>query len=385
MGTLAAFVFVVSGALLVYTYLGYPLLLHVIARPRRGGRQDGSAAPSVSVIVAAFNEERCIRAKIDNILAQAYPAHRVDVVVVSDRSTDGTDELVRTHPDPRVRLLVQRERGGKNLALNRGVHEARGDVVVFTDADAMLAPHALATLVAPFGDAAVGLVSGQGLYGELGDGTTRVVSNAYVRYESFIKQREAALGFVAAADGALYAMRRSAYRTLAAKEVHDLVHPIQVALAGWRSAFEPDAFTVEPPSVTGGGEFRRHVRIIAQGFVVLIRQLPVLLAAGRTREAWMLVSHRLLRWASSLFLAGALVGNAALAKDGSPLLSVTLAGQLAFYALAAAGAIGERFDVRLRLLAIPYFFCLVSAAGVTGFLQFLRGQHHATWLPSGTR
>jgi cellulose synthase/poly-beta-1,6-N-acetylglucosamine synthase-like glycosyltransferase len=385
MGALAAVVFVVSGALLVYTYIGYPLLLHVVARRWQAGRRNDAAAPSVSVIVAAYNEERCIRAKIDNILGQAYSEHRVEVVVVSDRSTDRTDDLVRTHPDGRVRLLVQRERGGKNLALNRGVEEARGDVLVFTDADAMLAPNALATLVAPFRDAGVGLVSGQGLYGELGDGTTRVVSNAYVRYESFIKQREAALGFVAAADGALYAMRRSAYRELAAREVHDLVHPIQAALAGWRSAFEPDAFTVEPPSATGGGEFRRHVRIIAQGFVVLIRQLPVLLAAGRTREAWMLVSHRLLRWASSLFLAGALISNAALAHQGSPWFAATLAGQLAFYGLATAGALGERFHVRLRLLAIPYFFCLVSAAGVTGFLQFLRGHHHATWLPSGTR
>lgn len=366
---------------LAYTYLGYPATLAAVTR-RHSARTTARQTPPVSVVVAAYNEAGCIGEKIDNLLAQDYPGSLLEIVVVSDASTDTTEAIVRQRLAPNVRLLVQPQRGGKNLALNRGVREARGEVLIFTDANAMLAPGALRRLVAPFDDPKVGLVSGQGLYGELGTGTTRVVSNAYVRYEAFIKEREAALGFVAAADGALYGMRAQLYQVLQPTQVHDLVHPIQVALMGLRSRFEAEAFTVEPPSSGSAGEFRRHVRIIAQGFLVFLAQTPALLSRGRVREAWMLCSHRFLRWISSLFLVGALATNVALVGS-HPLYAMTLAAQAAFYVLAAGGAVGERLQLRLRLLAVPYFFCVVSAAGISGFVQFVRGRRHAAWASSG--
>src|SRR5207237_612084 len=196
-----------------------------------------------------------------------------------------------------------------------GVAAARGEVLVFTDANALFAPDAIARLAAPFADPRVGLVSGQGLYGAGGD--ARVAASGYVRFEAALKAGESGLGFVASADGAIYALRRALYRDLAASEVNDLLHPIQVCLAGYRCRFDADAVTVEPPSRDGGQEFRRHVRIIAQGAYLLRRWLPALVRARR--------------WP----------------------------------------------------LALPYYCCTISAAGVAGLARAARGGAEAVWAPAG--
>lgn len=380
--TLALVVFWVSAAALVYTWLGYPALLRVLAHRRRPARGRRVGAPDVSVIIAAFNEARCIEAKLDSTLAaQDYPADRIEAIVVSDGSTDATDTIVATYPDRRARLIRQEPRSGKSPALNRGVAAARGEILVFTDANALFAPGAIARLALPFADPDVGLVSGQGLYAaERGD--ARVAASGYVRYEAAIKDGEAALGFLASADGAIYAIRRSLYRDLAASQVNDLLHPIQATLAGYRCGFDGGAYTVEPPSSDGAQEFRRHVRIIAQGMHLLRRWLPALVRARRWRAVWMLLSHRVLRWATAFFLAGALVASLAL-LDRGPVYVVALAGQLAFYVLAAAGFAAERLGRRLGRLALPYFFCTVSVAGVAGLARFARGGAEAVWAPAG--
>jgi cellulose synthase/poly-beta-1,6-N-acetylglucosamine synthase-like glycosyltransferase len=383
--TLATLAFWLSLAIVVYTYVGYPLALAALARrrpPRPRGTRRG-ARPRLSVIIAAFNEAGCISAKLRSTLeAQRYPRDRVEAIVVSDGSTDGTDARVAAYPDPRVRLIRQEPRAGKSLALNRGAAAARGDILVFTDANALFGPDALARLAAPFEDPRVGLVSGQGLYTSAVPGDPCAVSSGYVRYEARLKAGESTLGFVGMADGAIYALRRSLYRDLQAAEVNDLLHPIQAALAGYLSCFEPEAFTVEPPSRGAGQEFRRHVRIIAQGMYLLRRWLPALLAARRWRETWMLASHRMLRWATAPLLAVTLAANVAL-LGRSPLYAVTLAAQLAFYAVAVAGLGAERLGLSIGRLAVPYYFCVVSAAALGGLARFLRGGAQAVWAPTG--
>jgi glycosyltransferase involved in cell wall biosynthesis len=369
-------------ALLAYTWIGYPLLLRLFARGARGSasRRRG-ATPSVSVIVAAYNEADCIAAKLASTLArQRYPREKIEAIVVSDGSTDGMDARVQRYPDDRVRLVRQEPRAGKSRALNRGVAEARGDVLVFTDANALFAPDAIARLAAPFADPSVGLVSGQGLYDAGGD--ARAVASGYVRYEAALKAGEAALGFLASADGAIYALRRSLYCDLAASEVNDLLHPIHTCLAGYRCRFDAGAVTVEPPSKDGGQEFRRHVRIIAQGAHLLRRWLPALVRARCWRAVWMLVSHRALRWTTAPSLAVALVANVLLIGAG-PVYAATLTAQGAFYALAAAGFAAERVGRRLGPLALPYYFCTVSAAGVAGVVRAARGGAEAVWTPAG--
>ncbi len=379
----ATVAFWLAGALLAYTWIGYPLLLWLLRRAGLGatGTAPPARRPRLSIIVAAFNEARCIREKIDTTLAQAYPG--LEIIVVSDGSTDATDAIVAGHPDPRVRLIRQEPRAGKSPALNRGAAAARGELLVFTDANAMFARDALTRLTARFADPRVGLVTGQGLYAAAA-GDARAVSGGYVRYEALLRSGESALGFQASADGAIYALRRGLYRELRAAEVNDLLHPIQAALDGFTSRFEPGACTVEPPSDDGGQEFRRHVRIAAQGMHLLRHWLPPLIAARRWRAVWMLLSHRALRWTTAPALAVLLAANLLL-LDRGPLAALALLGQGAFYALALAGWAAERAGRRLGRLAIPYYFCVVAAAGAAGFYRVLRGGAQPMWTPAGVR
>jgi len=378
----AALAFWLAAALLAYVWVGYPLLLRLLrARHQPESEPYGETTPRLSVIVAAYNEAGCIRAKLDGTLAQRYPAQRLEVLVVSDGSTDSTDAIVRAHPDRRVRLLRQEPRAGKSAALNRGVAAARGDVLVFTDANALFGPDSLAALAAPFADPLVGVVSGQGLYGSV-DVDARVVAGAYARYEAAIKVGESALGFLASTDGAIYGMRRSLYADLQPNEVNDLLHPIQAILAGAQSRFAPDAYTVEPPSTGGRQEFRRHVRIVAQGMHLLRRWLPALVARRQWRAVGMLLSHRLLRWATAPALLTLLMANVFLLERGG-VYTVTLAGQALFYTLVLAGGLADRAGRGLGSLAVPYYFCVVAAAQMGGLVRFLRGGAQAVWSPTG--
>lgn len=373
--------FWLAAAHLAYTWIGYPLLLRLAGLLKMGGLEKAASRPLLSVIIAAFNEAEWIVRKIDGTLAQRYPARRLEVIVVSDGSTDATDALVARHPDPRVRLIRQEPRAGKSAALNRGVAAARGAVLVFTDANALFGPDALARLAAPFATPQVGLVSGQGLYAAAG-GDARAVASGYARYEALNRAGESALDFQASADGAIYALRRAIYRDLEATEVNDLLHPIQAALEGYTCRFEPAAYTVEPPSRDGGQEFRRHVRIVAQGMHLLRRWLPRLVAARRWGAVWMLLSHRALRWTTAPALAVLLTTNLLLLGQGG-LHTSALVAQAVFYALALTGWLAERAGRGLGRLAVPYYFCLVTAAGVAGFGRFLRGGAQAVWTPAG--
>jgi hypothetical protein len=373
-----------------YTWVGYPLVLVLARRWHRPPATLRRRLPRLTVLIAAYNEAACIAAKLRSTLTQRYPWDRLEVIVVSDGSTDTTDAIVARYPDPRVRLLRQETRSGKSLALNRAVAVSSGDVLVFTDANALFAPEALSRLAAPFDDPRVGLVSGQGLYttAPAGRGAASprsdapVVSNGYVRYEALLRSGEASLGALAGADGAIYALRRRFYRELDGAQVNDLLHPIHVALDGARSCFVPEAYTVEPPSKGGTQEFRRHVRMIAQGVHIAAEWLPRLLRAGCWRAAWMLVSHRVLRWTTAFGLGAMLAANAALVHD-SPVYVATLAGQGLFYAVAAGGWLADRRGRSIGRLALPYYFCVVSAAGVAGVVRFLRSGAESVWAPAG--
>ncbi len=378
----AATVFWLAAAAAAYTWAGYPLLLGLVARLAPPRVHPPGRLPRLSVLIAAHNEADVIEAKLQSTLRQRYPPDRLEVIVVSDGSDDGTDDRVARSADPRVRLIRQEPRAGKSAALNLAAAAATGDVLVFTDANALFAPEALARLGAAFADPRVGLASGQGLYRRAEPGDAPVVGNGYARYEAWIRRGESALGFLASADGAIYGLRRRLFRTLGPAEVNDLLHPIQAALAGDACRFVPGACTVEPPSADATQEFRRHVRIIAQGFVLLAAWLPRLVAAGRGRAVWALVSHRLLRWTTAPVLAAALGTNAVLAA-GHPLYAVTLALQLGFYAVALAGRLAERRGLRLGPLALPHYFCVVVAAGMAGLVRALWRGADAVWTPAG--
>jgi len=376
-------IFWASVGLSVYVYAGYPVVLWAGAKLVRRAPRKAPVTPSLSVVIAAHNEERQIAAKLDNTLALDYPRELVEVLVASDGSTDATEEIVARYAARGVRLLPL-ARCGKMRALNQAVARAPGEVVVFTDANAMLEPRALRELVAPFADPAVGGVCGNQKYGRGGAGDSAGAGeNLYWTYDKYLKHLETQLGSTVAADGSIYALRRELYVQIEdGAQADDFAVSARVVTEGRRRlVYEPAAVSYEPPPAKSDLEFRRKVRV-ANHCMRAILNLEGALNPFRTGlyafEMW---SHKVLRYAVPLFALAALAANALLAGR-STLYLLLFAGQVLFYALALAGyALRRTRWGRSKPLYAPFYFCLANAAALVGVLSLLRGERITVWQP----
>lgn len=362
--------FWLSAFLLVYPLLVYPALLILPRGKRRAANASGqSAPPSVSMLLSVFNEKDVIIEKINNFLSLEYPADKLELIVVSDGSDDGTDGLVRGHASERVRLLRQEGRGGKTRALNLAAGRAKGDILFFTDADAMLRGDCLTALTAPFSDPDVGLVSGRSVY--LDAHGRETAGSLYRRCEEWLKEREGERYGIAGADGAVYALRRELYTPLPPEIINDLAHPIQVTLAGKRALAEPRALVYEPAG-EGKAALSRQTRIMAQSWLVFFRYFRSLATGKHYGFLWQFVSHKVLRWLALpllvLFTACAPAQPALAAWPG-----LGAAGGLAFLAWR-----GEKSGTAGRVCRL---FLLQGAAAVTGLFRLCRGESFITWSP----
>ncbi|MGZ8698105.1 MAG: glycosyltransferase family 2 protein, partial [Gaiellaceae bacterium] len=327
------------------------------------------AEPSVTVIVAAHDEEAVIERRVENLLALDYPTDRLEVVVASDDSTDGTNQLVEAVAarEPRVRLL-DCERGGKVAAQNRAVRESSGDVVAFSDANATWAVDALRRLVANLADPEVAYVCGQ-LRLEAADGGNQ--EGLYWRYEMKLREAESALGSIAGGNGSIYALNRADYVEVDPRWGHDLSFPYRMVQAGRRAVYEPAAQAFEKPTPSNETEYRRKVRMFEHCWEItlrgsMFRRLPPLYLAE-------VVSHRLLRYGSGVLHLALLASSVALAGDGWA-YGIVLAGQVALLAAAAAG------------VPIARYYTLVTWATVVALWNYLRRGVPATWdAAEGTR
>jgi cellulose synthase/poly-beta-1,6-N-acetylglucosamine synthase-like glycosyltransferase len=372
------FLFWAIAALILYVYAGYPLLLALIRAC--GGRRPVQAAdnhPSVTLIVSAYNEADVIGAKIANSLALDYPADRLEVLVVSDASSDGTDAIVQGSGDPRVKLLRMTERGGKTLGLNAAVRAARGEVLVFSDANAMYRPGAVAALTRNLADPRVGAVVGESTYSEL-EGAADEKESLYWRYEVVIKRLESDIGSAVGGDGAIYAIRKALYRPMRADALSDFVNPLQIVQGGHRCVYEPRAVSVEKAAGDFEREFRRKVRIVNRAWRAMLSMKELLNPLRYGFFALELLSHKVLRWLVPLFLAALLVVNAALVGSGW-IYALAMAAQGAFYLLALVGYAARRSASLPALVSIPYYFCLVNVASARGILDAFRGKTYTTW------
>jgi cellulose synthase/poly-beta-1,6-N-acetylglucosamine synthase-like glycosyltransferase len=378
--------FWLSAAVIVYVYVGYPLFLKLVhAAFGRAPSHPPAAEPPVTLVISAFNEEASIREKLDNTLGLDYPADRLQVLVVSDASDDRTDDIVREFAGRGVRLLRMAERGGKTVGLNAAIREATGEVVVFSDANAMYRRDALRRLSAPFADRTVGAVVGESTYHD-SDTASEASESLYWKYETAIKRLESETGSVVGGDGAIYAIRRSLYVPMRADALSDFVNPLQIVKSGHRCLYEPAAQSVEKAAEGFDREFRRKVRIVNRAWRAML-SMPELLNPFRYGFfAVKLISHKLLRWLVPVFLAVALVTNLALLGRG-PLYAAALAAQLAFYGLALAGHLLRHRPHLPRLLSVPYYFTMVNIASARGILDALKGETYTTWTtaraPSG--
>lgn len=370
--------------LVAFSYLGYPLVLagwgalHDLrgalrffsGGPDRRERSDPAEWPRVTIVLAAFDEEACIREKVENCLAVNYPEGRLDVVVGCDGCTDRTAELARAAGGGRVRVVELSPRQGKASVLARLVPTAPGDVVVLTDANTTFHPGSVRALARRFRDPSVGAVVGR-LRLRTADGGGEGV---YWAYETFLKYLEGKLGCVLGANGGIYAIRRILFPPLPADTItDDFVIPLRIAVRGWKVPFEPGAIAHEDVVDDPRVEFGRRARIGAGNWQALAR-LPDLVDPRAGFVAFAFVAHKLLRWVAPFLLAVALAANVAAAAGADAWgCRALLAAQAAFYAAAAGGAALGAPGRAAR------HFVAMNAALAVGLWRFVRGTQRAAW------
>ncbi len=373
-------VFVLSLGLITYSCLGYPALIFVLSRLRERPVRKAAIWPRVSVIIAAYNEERDIAMKIENTLALEYPEESFEIIVASDCSTDGMDDIVRGFAHRGVVLHRQPDRLGKTMAQNSAVEVSTGEILVFTDATTGYHRDALRKIVRCFADAEVGCVSSQLTYVDRSKTSIGRGCRSYWSYEQFIRESESRLGSMIGVTGCLYAVRRTSYTPLEHDMCSDFVIASEIHMKGLRTVDEPEAISIEDTNNRSRDEFRMRVRIMEQTMNALSRYREVLSIRRHGIFAFQMISHKVLRYAVPALLLVALISNLVIANR-SEVYQATMALQLAFYLSALPGWILARFGVRVGLLALPYYFVLANAAIIVAFVKHIRGEAHVVWEP----
>jgi cellulose synthase/poly-beta-1,6-N-acetylglucosamine synthase-like glycosyltransferase len=367
-------------ALLAYVYAGYPALVWLLSkiRPRPVVRADSE--PRVTVLITAFNEEAAIRHKIENTLAIEYPRQKLEILVASDGSTDGTDDAVREFAERGVRLIRVDGRVGKTATQNAAVEAATGEIILFSDATTDYRPDVFRTILPAFADESVGCVAGRLVYvDDLGTTVGKGARN-YWSYETFIKSAESRACSLIGASGCLYAVRRSAYDAMYPEACSDFLICTNLYRRGLRSIFEPSAVCYEQTNDRSNDEMRMRVRVISQTLTDLWRNRDMLNPLRSGFFAVELISHKVLRYAVPLVLT-VLMASTLLLDHSSPIYAAAMLGQAAFYGMALAAWVLEKFGARLSLLAMPLYFVLANLASVIAFYKFLSGERYATWQP----
>jgi cellulose synthase/poly-beta-1,6-N-acetylglucosamine synthase-like glycosyltransferase len=364
---------------LFYVYAGYPALLLVVSFFRRRHLQAGGCTPTISILIAACNEEASIGKKLEETLKLDYPPEKLEILVLSDGSEDRTDEIVLKCGDPRVRLVRIPQCRGKTNAQNEGVLQAKGEVIVFSDATTIYHPQALKYLAANYEDSAVGAVSGRYQYFEAhqvsptGSGTI-----AFWNYENNIKVWQSRISTLTGCCGCIYSVRKSAYTRLPPDIISDLVQPLWVIQKGFRVLFEDRALAYEQTTESTSEEFTMRVRVITRGMRGLLSVPELLKPWKHPWIAFQLFSHKILRWMVPIFLLALLADNVLLIHR--PYFRALLILQAGFYILAVFQLMVP-LHRHWRLLGVPLYFCTLNAAAFVSVVELLRGKRHATWQP----
>jgi cellulose synthase/poly-beta-1,6-N-acetylglucosamine synthase-like glycosyltransferase len=375
-------IFWIEIGILLYTYVGYLLVLTGLTKLIPSNPPLDSIGlnnwPKVSLVVAAYNEERSIGGKINNFQTLDYPFEMVEAWIASDGSSDETNEIVQSFgkKDDRIHLLDFR-RSGKSNALNQTIPFVTGDIVVFSDANTEFAPDALKQLTKHFSDPRVGCVSGRLIYRNPGGAISGKGETFYWKYETRLKVLESRFGFIAGANGAIYAIRRNFFEPLPLGTINDdFTLSMQIVKKGYRSIYEKDAIAYEDVAPDIGGEFKRHVRDGAGHYIAISHLLDLLnpLLGTRSFIYW---SHRILRWAAPFILIALFFQNICLLNGKYFGTIFTL--QVIFYGLALLGLAFAKSGKLPFFLYVPFYFCNLNLALVLGFLKAILGKQEVTW------
>lgn len=365
----------------LYPYVGYPFVLWMIgqAKGRMKGQpcdapKEGKIYPSVSLIIPVCNEEKRIEKKIENTKALSYPKDRLEVLFVSDGSTDRTAELIRPHVSSHCRLIELPVRKGKAAALNAGLEQAKHDIIVFSDASIELEPEALDCLVQKFVDPNIGCISGEDKIPESGGEAW------YGRYELLLRRLESNVHSIVGASGSFYAQRRVLCTPFEEGQAPDFVSVLKTVERGFRAISEPAAVGRMASAKDSKQEFQRKVRTLIRGMTALFAHKRMLNPMKFGIFAIELLSHKLLRWSVPFFLIMALISSVILGD--SPWFFVVAAVQVTFYAIALLAMSGLNIVRQSLIGRIALYFSLVNAAIVAAWFKYAAGIRQEVWTPT---
>jgi len=379
-------IFWLSLFVVFYTFLGYGILLYFLVKVRRilkgkriapGLDQD---FPTLTLVVAAYNEEDLILEKIQNTLALNYPKEKLALLFITDGSSDKTPDLIAGFTD--IKLMHSPARNGKIHAIHRAMHEVDTEVVVFTDANTFLNKDALLLIARHYADPKVGAVSGEKrvMQDEVSDATAG--EGFYWKYESALKKWDSELYSVVGAAGELFSVRRSLYQQVESDTIlDDFMISMLIAQQGYRIIYEPDAYASELSSDNIKEELKRKVRIAAGGIQSILRLKKLFLPFSFPLLWFQYVSHRVLRWTVTPFLMILVfILNIVICLQGSHAIYwLILAGQICFYGGALAGWLLEKRKIKVKVLFVPYYFCVMNYAVIAGINRYYRGSQSAAW------
>ena len=370
--------FLCSAFLVFHAYFGYPISLFLIGlvRKRSVARQD--YFPSVSLIITVFNEEKRIREKLENTLSIAYPEGELEILVVSDGSTDSTDRIVSEYHDRGITLLPVSVRRGKEHAQREAVAQAKGDLLVFTDVATMLEPGSLMRIVSNFADPTVGCVSGEDRL--IGVGGSTGGEGLYVRYEMWLRRLETEAHSLVGSSGSFFAARREVCRDFSGDMQSDFRTVLNSVRMGLRAINDPGALGHYKDVSDSKREFDRKVRTVLRGLTVFIQNLEFLNFAKYGFFSYQYFCHKLLRWLVPVFLIATFVSNAFLIAEGPAFFSLFLV-QAIFYGYGISRILGTSRPLG-TFGNIPVYFITVNASILLAWWKYLKGERIIMWKPS---
>jgi len=356
-----------------YVYIGYPIVLWILGKLKRCPIKKADITPFVSLLIPAHNEEKCIGKKIENCLALDYPKDRLEVIIASDGSVDKTNSIVEQYQNRGVVLSGSFQRLGKSAALMRCVNMAKGEIILFSDADSMLEKDSLRRLIRNFADLTIGCV--EGVRRDINEKGI-LLDSLYWKYETMLKKLNSRLYSLIGATGAIYAVRKILYNPLTPKRGDDFEIPIRVLLQDYRTVLEPEAIAYHP-WLSNKDEFGRIVRIVSWMMPSAFMLLTEAIRKGKWLLTFQLLSHKILRWFMPLFMIALFWVNLRLYGG---IYSFIYWTQALFYSFAFIGFICEKNKIKIPApLKIPYFFCLINYASLVGILKFIFGKDSMNW------
>lgn len=366
---------------IAYIYLGYPLLLRALPKISEPTIDNKSSAPKkVTILIPAFNESSVIESTIRNKLAQNYPAELIQIIIISDESDDGTDEIVSTlsRQDNRIHLLRQSPRQGKTSGLNLAMPQATGEIVIFSDANSHYHPDTIQNLVDCFNDPSVGYATGKMVYVNsegsiIGDGCS-----AYMKYENYMRSLETQISSVVGVDGGIDAIRKELYQPMNADQLPDFVLPLKVVAQGKRVVYCEKALLNEESLSSTQTEFRMRVRVSLRAYWAMLDMKHLFNPFQYGIFSLQLASHKLLRYLAFIPLLLAFISNGLITGDGF-LYSYTFIIQITFYGAATFVALNE--GTQNRWLGLAHYFCLINIASAMAFIKFIKREKIVLWKP----